>query len=202
MNHVMTTGGDDLRSTQLAETRQRIARAAAEVMLREGPAVLTFPAVAEQAGVSLRTVYRHFANKDDLILGAVHVGAERTKELFPTNTVKISQMREFLPMLWKELETQRDYIAIQQASPSGVELRRERLQLRRDEVVGAIAADYPEIGPEDRVAIASLITVLVGSSLLFDLVDHLDLDVEDAALLSAYAIEAVADRARREGGIR
>jgi AcrR family transcriptional regulator len=202
MNHVTMSITNDLRTTQLAETSMRIARAAAEVVLREGPTGLTFPAVAEQAGVSLRTVYRHYANKDELLLGAVHAGAERTKQIFPTNTVRISQMREFLPTLWRELEAQRDYVAIQQASPAGVAMRRERLQLRRGEVVEALAADYPELGEEDRAAVASLITVLIGSSLLFDLVDHLDLVVEEAAFLAAYAIEAVSERARDEGGIR
>jgi AcrR family transcriptional regulator len=201
MNHVMTVQGD-LRATQLADTRQRIARAAAEVMARDGAAGLTFPAVADQAGVSLRTVYRHFANKDDLVLGAVHVGAERTKELFPTNTVRISQMREFLPVLWRELDAQRDFINIQHSAPSGLEVRRERLQLRRDEVARALEADYGDLAEADRRALADLITVLIGSSLLFDLVDHLNLDVEGAAAMAAYAIEAVAERARREGGIR
>jgi AcrR family transcriptional regulator len=202
MNHVTMALTNDLRATQLAETSTRIARAAAEVVLRDGPTGLTFPAVAEQAGVSLRTVYRHFANKDELLLGAVHAGAERTKEIFPPNTVRIAQMREFLPALWRELEAQRDYVAIQQASPAGLELRRERLQLRRGEVVEALADDYPELGTDDRNALADLITVLIGSSLLFDLVDHLDLEVDEAAFLAAYAIESVAMRARDEGGIR
>jgi AcrR family transcriptional regulator len=202
MNHVMTAPTPDLRAEQLAETRSRIAHAAAGVVLREGPAALTFPAVAGEAGVSLRTVYRHFANKDDLISGAVHVGGERVHAIFPPGTVRLSQMREYLPALWKELDSQRDYIALQHAAPSGKELRRERLQRRRAEVLRALEEEGGELPEADRVALANLITVLLGSNLLFDLVDHLDLDVEDAAAVAAYAIEAVADRARREGGIR
>jgi AcrR family transcriptional regulator len=202
MNHVMSTAPPDLRTAQLADTRHRIAQAAAEVMLREGPAALTFPAVAEAAGVSLRTVYRHFANKDDLVAGAVQVGGERTHASFPPGTVRLSHMREFLPALWKELDAQRDYIALQHAAPSGKEVRRERLQLRRRDVVRALEEDFGDIPAADRDRLADLVTVLIGSSLLFDLVDHLGLAVEDAAAVAAYAIEAVAERARREGGIR
>lgn len=204
MNHVTMTSTteSDLRASQLADTRQRIAQATIDVMLREGPAALTFPAVAEQAGVSLRTVYRHFPNKEDLVLAAVHVGAERTKQIFPTGTVSVSQMREFLPVLWTELEAQRDLVNVQHAAPAGIAVRRERLRTRTDEVRESITRDYPEIPAADVDRLAQLVTVMIGSSLMFDLVDHLGVDVAEAADLSAYAIQAVVERARREGGIR
>jgi AcrR family transcriptional regulator len=201
MNHVVTTV-DDLRTSHVNSTRDRIARATAEVMLREGPAGLSFPAVAEEAGVSLRTVYRHFPNKDALVLAAVHVGAEHTQTLWPHRSVKLSDLRDFLPVLWAELDSQRELIAVQQSSPAGKALRRERLQVRRDDVLAALAAEHPDIPEGDRVGLASIVTVLIGSSVLFDLVDLLDIDIAEAAALSAYVIEAVSERASRDGGIR
>jgi AcrR family transcriptional regulator len=201
MNHVVTST-DDLRTSHVNSTRDRIARATAEVMLREGPTALSFPAVAEEAGVSLRTVYRHFPNKDALVLAAVHVGAEHTHTLWPHRSVSVSDLRTFLPMLWEELDSQRDLIAVQQSSPAGKAVRRERLQIRRDDVVAALAAEHADIPEEDRARLANIATVLLGSSVLFDLVDLLDVDVAEAAALSAYVIEAAAERASRDGGIR
>jgi hypothetical protein len=37
---------------------------------------------------------------------------------------------------------------------------------------------------------------------MIDLVDHLGVDVQEAAFLAAYAIESVVERARTERGIR
>lgn len=201
MNHVVTAT-EDLRAAQLADTRERIARATVEVISREGAAALSFPSVAEQAGVSLRTVYRHFPNKDALVLAAVQSGASLTQQIFPRPAASVTQMRDLLPILWEKLEQQRDLVAVQHASPAGVEIRGVRLRERRDQVIESLARDYPEIPAEDLRPLAELITVMIGSTLLFDLVDHLGLEVTHAAGLAAYAIEAVTDRARREGGIR
>ena len=49
------------------ETRQRIADDAVELFLERGFANTTMEDVAVAAGVSRRTVYRHFSTKDDLV---------------------------------------------------------------------------------------------------------------------------------------
>src|SRR3954466_3603430 len=55
-----------LRGEQQQQTRERILEAAIALIAEDGLAELTVPGVAERAGVSLRTVYRHFPAKDDL----------------------------------------------------------------------------------------------------------------------------------------
>jgi AcrR family transcriptional regulator len=64
-----------LRRQQLAETRSRIL-AAGSALVHEFPTWdwrnLTFRAVAEQAGVSERTVYRHFATEQELHRAVMH----------------------------------------------------------------------------------------------------------------------------------
>lgn len=50
----------------MAETRQRIAAAAAELHGTVGPARTTLSAVADRAGVQRHTVYRHFPTEADL----------------------------------------------------------------------------------------------------------------------------------------
>jgi AcrR family transcriptional regulator len=54
------------RAAQAAQTRDLILDALVRVLAR-GVAELSMPAVAREAGVSLRTVYRHFPTKRDLI---------------------------------------------------------------------------------------------------------------------------------------
>jgi AcrR family transcriptional regulator len=59
--------GDD------AEARQRIVDAAVRVIERRGPADATLSDVAEDLGITRRTVYRYFANTDELFLAAADV---------------------------------------------------------------------------------------------------------------------------------
>ena len=54
------------RAAQAAQTREAILDALVRVIAR-GVAELSMPAVAQEAGVSLRTVYRHFPTKRDLL---------------------------------------------------------------------------------------------------------------------------------------
>src|SRR5439155_3179158 len=58
--------GSPLRAQQAEETRERILDATGRVMA-EGLAFVSIPQVAREAGVSVPTVYRHFATKRDLL---------------------------------------------------------------------------------------------------------------------------------------
>src|SRR5674476_670737 len=54
------------RAEQVDETRQRITEAAVRLHTTVGPAHSSIAAVAEEAGVTRLTVYRHFADLDAL----------------------------------------------------------------------------------------------------------------------------------------
>ena len=74
------------RAAQAAQTRELILDALVRVMAR-GVAELSMPAVAREAGVSLRTVYRHFPTKRDLLDALnVHLDARMGYSLFPVPT--------------------------------------------------------------------------------------------------------------------
>lgn len=58
-----------LRERKKVETRQAIADAALALAVDRGPTAITVDDIAEAADVSPRTVFNHFATKDDAILG-------------------------------------------------------------------------------------------------------------------------------------
>src|SRR5687767_205282 len=70
MTRIANNGGrtyrSELRAEQAEATRTRILDAAVRVISR-GVALVSIPAVAREAGVSVPTVYRHFATKRDLL---------------------------------------------------------------------------------------------------------------------------------------
>ena len=55
------------RADAMEATRRRITEAAMELHGSVGPARTTMSAVAERAGVQRQTVYRHFANDEELL---------------------------------------------------------------------------------------------------------------------------------------
>ena len=59
-----------LRDQQVDLTRDLIVRAFQELLRSDHPDAITFPQVAEAAGVSLRTVYRYFPTRADLLQSA------------------------------------------------------------------------------------------------------------------------------------
>ncbi|GLW10671.1 TetR family transcriptional regulator [Microtetraspora sp. NBRC 13810] len=74
------------RRGPLAEKRRAIVRAAQEVFLREGFARAGVDAIAAVAGVSKRTVYNHYADKERLFLSVI----EETIEPVITRFVQIA----------------------------------------------------------------------------------------------------------------
>ncbi|MDO9456390.1 TetR family transcriptional regulator [Nocardioides sp.] len=66
-----TTG---LRERRRAELRERIDRVALGLFARDGYDAVTVEAIAAEVGVSLSTLFRHVASKEDLLVGVVRTG--------------------------------------------------------------------------------------------------------------------------------
>ncbi len=61
---------NSLRAQHADLTRELILRAVADLLQEESTSDISMPAVARKAGVSLRTVYRYFAAREDLLVAA------------------------------------------------------------------------------------------------------------------------------------
>jgi AcrR family transcriptional regulator len=59
-----------LRDSHNALTRELILKSAVGLLEQGGTTDLTIPEVAKASGVSVRTIYRHFPTRDDLLMGA------------------------------------------------------------------------------------------------------------------------------------
>jgi AcrR family transcriptional regulator len=82
----VSVGTASLRDEQAAVARERILHAVADLLERDGSAELTMPQVAEMSGVSLRTVYRYFPNREALLEAAGRwIGGELLRQGYPTS---------------------------------------------------------------------------------------------------------------------
>jgi len=160
-----------LRAQQAEETRARILDAAIRVMAG-GIAYLSIPAVAREAGVSVPTIYRHFATKRDL-LAAVHPHSMRRAGL--------DELRAGLRAYFERSDSLGDLVRAAMASPASNEVRRlnmpDRLAMFRR------IADTIEPTPSavDRDRIARLLVILSASSAIRMWRDQLGSSVEEAA---------------------
>jgi AcrR family transcriptional regulator len=64
------------------ETRERIVAAATRLFYNEGIRAVSMDAVAEKAGVTKKTLYYHFASKDDLVAATIAGRDQPTLELY------------------------------------------------------------------------------------------------------------------------
>ena len=170
----------ELRAEQAEETRTRILDATGRVTAR-GLASLSIPAIAREAGVSVPTVYRHFATKQDL-LAAVYphvIRGSGIQELLTPRT--IGELLDGLRTYFERTDSLGDLARLAMASPASEEVRRlnmpDRLALFR-RIADSIV---PTPSPEDRDRIARLLVILTASSALRLWRDQLGSSVEEAA---------------------
>jgi AcrR family transcriptional regulator len=201
MNRVMATQTVSepisLQDEHVATTRKRILDAAAELIIEEHPATLSMLAIAKRAGVSVRTVYRHFPNKEALLDAIAEIGNEETVSGFAFQELRLDNLHEFTAQLWGELVHTRALVQAQSVTPFGHELRKKRADRRRRIIERVLAEEHVDLPPEDHRRLVALIAHLMSRDSLFELTDLLGLSVDDAAALVTWTIRTVVDAARR-----
>jgi len=196
----------DLRLQRRAETRDRIIRAVLDLLTELDPAAISMPAVAEASGVSLRTVYRYFPSKTDVLHAAgawfdehgwsAAVGRERPADL------GLEDFRAYQRVRFADFDTNRAGILAQLGTPGGRELRRQRLADQRGEARTAVGALLPELPEADLARLCDAIIATSSSASYAELVDRMGLAADDAADLTAWMVEAFAAHAARTGTTR
>lgn len=187
----------ELRETQAAATRDRILDAAVRVMAR-GIASVSIPAVAREAGVSVPTVYRHFATKATLLESIYPFLMRRSGVDRVPMPRTIGEVRGSVRAIFERLETLDDVARVAALSPGGDEARHASIPGRLDVARGLAELQDPRLTATDRERIARLMTVLVNSGSLRMWRTHLGLSLEEAAddidwILRAAVAAAAAD---------
>jgi AcrR family transcriptional regulator len=144
-----------LRDQQAAVARERIFRAVAELLERDGSEALTMPQVAELSGVSLRTVYRYFPTREVLLDAAGRwIGGELLKQGYPAS---LDDVADSFERACSEFDERPGLVRAMALSQVGREARsarrRERLEAIRQVLERELGA-LPE--PELRQAEAVL----------------------------------------------
>ena len=169
-----------LRAQQAEETRTRILDAAVRVMA-DGFASVSIPAVARAAGVSVPTIYRHFATKRDLLAALYPHLVRRAglNELTPPRSM--DELRDGVRALFDHLESFDDLARAAMASPASEDARRINMPDRLAMFRQLADSIVPKLSEGDRDRIARLLVILTASSALRLWRDHFGSSVDEAA---------------------
>jgi AcrR family transcriptional regulator len=187
-----------LRAQQAAATADRVVGAAIDLLQETDAGVFGMQDVADRAGVSLRTVYRAFPTKDDLLVGVLDAIKERfdkiagtpptTRDEFDSSvTGAVRAVFELEPLYRALFAT----IAGRTTHQSGAGARRQAIKTAfADELAGL---------PEDRVRlIVSVLHLVTSARSVLWLKDYAGLDADEASEAIGWALAALAEAGRTE----
>ena len=177
-----------LRREQAEQTRSRIVGAALELIVG-GVEGLTMPEVAKAAGVALRTVFRHFPTRDDLLDAtwqAMQVGMGETPEL-----ATLDELTGFLPELFGRYGAMEDQIRGAMFARTFESSRRRLGADRARKVRRAVAAQFTGGDERSRAMAASAAYTLTVPLVSIVLKEAFGLSSPEAARACAWAIRTL-----------
>lgn len=203
MLHVILDMDRDIRDDATMareETRRRILQAVNTVLADEHPASLSVPAVAAVAGMSVRTVYRYFPTKQELLDAVATQYPDRAgwPDVWEFDTMAEAEDR--LTRLWVSFAEDLPAVRAQHRSELGAELRELRLRESRTSTANVLATMHDGIGEDDLATLADLTIALSSSSMFLELHDRLGMPPAEAARLVVWAASAIHHRYASEGG--
>lgn len=180
----------ELREAQAQATRDGILDAVVEV-LAEGVDTLSIPAVAERAGVSIGTVYRHFGDKAGLLNALVPYAGRRTGLAVDSIPETIDEFEDVVGKVFQHFEDTDDLMRAAFASRIGRDVRvqgsLERLEAFRE----SFRTSEPGLPPDQLEHLAKLAMVLTTSEAYQQWRDRLGLSPEEAAEEVMWAIRTI-----------
>jgi AcrR family transcriptional regulator len=196
MSTVMSEGTSvapvPLRDEQVARTRQRILDAVVALVSERGDASFSMPEVARASGVGLRTVYRYYPTRQDLVDAVAAVGDQVAASNLPAAEFSVEGFGTWLEQAWGNLLEHEAFIRAQHSSPNGAEIRRARIPFFREVTRVLLEREVP--GLRDMDDVVDTLLLLTSSSALFELIDVLEIPLERAAQLASGAVRAVLDQ--------
>ena len=176
-----------MRTEQAAATRDRIIDAAVRVLSR-GADKLSIPAVAEEAAVSVPTVYRHFASKTVLVDAVYDCYSERIDVRWANDDMP-ADLDDYLariPGIFARHESVDPELRTAMSGPEGAKARREHMPERLQRV-DDLLTDL-ELNDGDRARLRELLIVLTSSAVQRAFREYLGLGPDVAADRIAWAI--------------
>jgi AcrR family transcriptional regulator len=183
-----------LRRAQAAGTRDRILEAVSELVAAGAIGELTVPAVAARAGVTVRTVYRHFPTRTDMVDAMQKWALQRMGAL--TWPKDVNELLAFPVPLFEAFDRNRPLVEAQLGA-AGIAVRREGKERRVELLRGTLAEVLARCPADMQRGALGVIKHLLSASAWQALRDDVGLDGTQAGRAVTWAIGVLVEDLRR-----
>jgi AcrR family transcriptional regulator len=184
-----------LREEQADTARRRILGAVAELIEQAGADDLTMPLVADTSGVSLRTLYRYYRTREELLEAAGRwIGGELLQQSFPESLDDIAD--SFGPACL-EFDRHPGLVRAMALSEVGRKARSARRSERIDAIRTALEDEVGTLSKEELRQAEAVLAYLHNMLAYTTLREEHDLSGEEIGAALAWAIRALVTDLRR-----
>jgi AcrR family transcriptional regulator len=185
-----------LRARHKEQTAQFILDAVATILRQADLSAVSIAEVARVADVTERTVYRHYATRDDLVRAFIKWHLDQMvggPDVVPPNSID-----ELLAWVGRRYQSWNDDPIVTEAylSPLGRELRRPLYELGLTNNKRLIDQEIPGLTEEDRSNLAAAMLTLISTENFVFLRQNLGWDAEKITQSTIEAIRNMLDGAR------
>ncbi|MFN3326028.1 MAG: TetR family transcriptional regulator [Bryobacteraceae bacterium] len=184
-----------LRKRQMDATREAIVSTAFAMVESEPGGLLTHEAVAAKAEVAVRTVYRHFPSRAELIGAIWERLKERTGTEFPETE---AELLELAPRLYRSFDAHEALVRAFLSSGAGGEVRDRGSGEGRPALERTLAQAARHLDPERRAEVVAVFLALYSAPAWQMMRDRGGISGEQAARAVEWAMRALLDALRRE----
>jgi AcrR family transcriptional regulator len=185
-----------LRQAQAEETRQRLLRAAAELLERDPDSSLAYTDLAAHAGVQERTVYRHFPSKEALLDAFWTWINERAG--FTTYPESEHDLIEQPKTVFAGFDKVEGIVRASLLSSAGREMRLRRLAERRAAFERSLADVTAGLAPERACQLTAVVQLLYSAPAWQVMRDFAGLSGAEAGEAASWAIRALLAAVRQD----
>lgn len=184
------------RERNKEEARIRILDAVIE-LLSDGTVEVNHDAVAERTGISRRTVYRYFDDRQKLLAAA----STRVRELAGNRVAFPKQEKDLLDTsaIYEGFDRIAPIATLVRSTPEGRAMRLSQKDERQASYTNAAADAVKDLPESDRVLATAMLQVLHTTPWL-EMRDHWDLTGQQIGRVTAWAIRTLLADLRARGG--
>lgn len=173
-------------------TREAILEALVRVVVDEGVHAFSVGNVAQRAGVSERTVYRHFASREELLEGLAESIDTGPPEQDPgTSVVALAESPSKVDLFFEVLEDRREFAIAETVASAALGHVPRGKHSRWAAMQAEVQSRFPELHPDEQLAGAAAMRALGSTNAWFHLCVQLGIPAGAAAKGIARALELV-----------